>query len=139
MDRKTTTPAYAELSIPELLRQLSGDTATLVRQEMLLARAELTEKGKQAGVSVGAFGASAILALGAFGALTATLILLLSLVLQPWAAALIVTLAYGAAAFVSARLGKKKLDEMATPVPQETVESVKDDVAAVRSGIARGR
>ena len=139
MDRNTTQPPqFADLPLPELLRQLSSDTATLVRQEVQLARAELTETGKKAAKSATGFGAAAIFGLGAFGALTATLIALIALALPLWVAALIVTIVYGLVAFVAAMSGKKALADVAPPVPQ-TVASVKEDVDAVRAGVARGR
>lgn len=139
MDRNAThQPTYAELSLPELLRQLSSDTATLVRQEVELARAELTATGKKAARSGVDFGAAAIFGLGAFGALTATLIAAIALALPVWVAALIVTIVYGIVAAVAAMQGKKALADVAPPVPQ-TVETLRDDVAAVRAGVARGR
>ncbi|MDQ2857815.1 MAG: phage holin family protein [Candidatus Eremiobacteraeota bacterium] len=140
MDRKGDAPAYADLPLPELLRQLSTDTATLVRQEMQLARAEITQKGKQAQSSVTGFGTAALAGLGAFGALTTFLIALLADWLQRvWLAALIVAVIYGVVAFVAARSGKKALEEVGSPIPTQTVETVKEDVDAVRAGVRRAR
>ncbi|GAC1312115.1 MAG: phage holin family protein [Vulcanimicrobiaceae bacterium] len=131
-------PPYAERSLPDLLRQLSTDTATLVRQEVQLARAELEETGKKAAKSGVGFGAAAIFGLGAFGALTTTLIAVIALALPVWVAALTVTVIYGVVAFVAALSGKKALADVAPPVPQ-TIATIKEDVAAVRAGAARGR
>jgi hypothetical protein len=115
-------------SIPELLRDLSSETATLVRQEMQLARAELAEKAKPVGASVASFGGTAILGLGAFGAATTFLIAVLALVLPIWGAALIVAIVYGVAAFVLAQIGKRKLREAEpTQIPQ-TTQTIKDDI-----------
>jgi len=139
MDRKGDVPEYANLPLPELLRQLSTDTATLVRQEMQLARAEITQKGKQAQSSLTGFGTAALAGLGAFGALTAFFIALLALWMPVWLAALIVTVIYGVVAFVAARSGKKALEEVGSPVPTQTVETVKEDVDAVRAGVRRAR
>lgn len=133
-----TPPPYADLSLPDLLRQLSSDTATLVRQEVQLARAELSETGKKAGKSAAGFGTAAIFGLGAFGALTTTLIAVIALALPVWVAALIVTVVYAIVAFVGAQSGKKALTDAAPTVPQ-TVATVKEDVEAVRAGVARGR
>jgi uncharacterized membrane protein YqjE len=132
-------PQLADKAIPELLRQLSADTATLVRQEMQLARAELAEKGKKAGASAGLFGGSAVFGLAAFGALTITLIAVLALVIPIWAAALIVAVLYGVIAAVAALLGKSSLKKVGTPVPERAVESIKQDVTTVREGAQRGR
>lgn len=138
MDRKPPPP-YAEASLPDLLRQLSTETATLVRQEIALARVELTDKGKKAGAAGGLFGTAAVAGLGALGAFTALLIALLALVVPVWAAALIVTVLYGIVAAVAALGGKQKLDALAPPVPEQTMQSVQEDVAAVSAGVRRAR
>jgi hypothetical protein len=115
-------------SIPELLRDLCNETATLVRQEMQLARAELAEKAKPVGASAASFGGTAILGLGAFGAATTFLIAVLALIVPVWAAALIVAVVYGVAAFILVQIGKRKLREAEpTEVPQ-TTQTIKDDI-----------
>ena len=116
-----------ERPLPELLKQLSQETATLVRQEMELAKAELRESGKKAGVGVGLFGAAGITGLLTLMALTATVILVLNIWLPAWAAALVVTVIYAAAAAVLALQGKEKVSE-ATPPAEQTVETVKEDI-----------
>ncbi len=125
------SPASDDLrdaSFGELVKQLSSDTSTLIRQEMALARAEIKETGKKAGVGAGMFGAAGLLGLGAFGALTACFIALLATALDhTWLAALIVALVYGAIAGVLALQGKNKIQEATPPAPQ-TVETVKEDV-----------
>ena len=114
--------------IGELLKQLSEETTTLVRKELDLAKAEMAEKGKQAGKGAGMFGAAGIIGLLALGALTAFFILLLDGVLPNWAAALIVAAVYAAIAGVLALTGKKNVKD-ATPVkPEQTVETIKEDV-----------
>jgi MFS family permease len=115
--------------IGDLLKQLSEQTSNLVRQELELARAELTQKGKQAGLGAGLVGAAGITGLLALGALTACLILLLATFLKPWIAALIVAAALGAVAGVLALTGKGRIQEAAPPVPEQTVDTVKEDVA----------
>jgi len=124
--------ASSDASIGELLKRLSEETATLVRQEMQLARAELVEKGKQAGKGAGLLGASTLLALGAFGALTAMLIALIALALPVWASALIVAIVYGIAAALAAANGKKKIEAAIPPVPQ-TTETLKEDARWVKT------
>ena len=115
-------------SIPELLKSLSNETTTLVKQELDLAKAEMAEKGKQAGKGAGMFGGAGLLGLGAFGAFTAFLIALLqTAVNHTWLAALIVTAVYGAIAAVLALQGKNKIQEATPPAPQ-TVETLKEDV-----------
>jgi len=114
--------------LADLLRQLSQETATLVRQEIELAKAEVTQKGKTAGVGVGIVGAAGVVALLALGALTACLVLVLDIWMPAWAAALIVAVVLGgAAAFLGLR-GKEKVQEAGAPVPEQTVETVKEDI-----------
>ena len=75
----------------ELLKQLSDQSTTLVRQEIELAKLEVREKGKKAGLGAGMFGGAGLFGLYAVGALTATIILALATFLPGWVAALIVT------------------------------------------------
>jgi uncharacterized membrane protein YqjE len=122
-------PAQADQSIPDLLKQLSEQTQTLVRQELDLARAELTEKGKSAGRGAGMFGGAGLFGFFAFAGLTAMLIALLATAVDHVRlAALIVTVAYAAIAGVLALRGKKEIQDATPPKPEQTVESVKEDV-----------
>ncbi|HEU5141997.1 MAG TPA: phage holin family protein [Solirubrobacterales bacterium] len=126
-------------STGELLKQLSEKSSELVRQELELAKAELTEKGKQAGKGAGILGAAGVVGLLAAGALTAFLILLLSEAMDGWVAALIVTVVYGAAAAILGLMGRTRVKEGMPPAPEQTVESVKEDVqwAKTRARSAR--
>jgi hypothetical protein len=115
--------------IGELLKQLSQETSTLVKQELDLAKAEMTQKGKDAGVGAGFIGAGALFAMGTFGAVTACLIALLATALDHvWLAALLVAVVYGAVAGILAIQGKDKIQEAAPAAPEQTVETVKEDV-----------
>ena len=76
-DAVNTTTDARERPIGELVKDLSSQTSTLVRQEIELARAELQQKGKLAGKGAGMLGGAVIAALLALGALTAGLIALL--------------------------------------------------------------
>jgi uncharacterized membrane protein YqjE len=117
-----------ERPLPELMKQLAEGTTTLVRQEIELAKVELSEKGRIAGQAAGLLGAAAVIALLAGGALTACIILLLNLVLDAWVAALIVGVMYAIAAAVIGLRGKQRLEAAKPPVPEQTVETVKEDV-----------
>jgi hypothetical protein len=112
----------------ELVKQLTNQVSTLVRQEVELAKAEATEKGKKAGVGAGMFGGAGVAGLLMLGSLTAFLILVLALAIPAWASALLVTLLWGAVAGVLALQGRNKMREMGKPVPEKTVETVKEDV-----------
>ena len=110
------------------MNELAQQTSTLVRQELALARAELTEKGRTAGVGVGLIGGGGGLALFAFGALTAAVILLLDKAMAAWLAALLLAVVYAAIAAVLALRGKERIAESTPPVPEQTVETLKEDV-----------
>jgi len=113
----------------ELLKELSDQTTTLAKQEVELAKAELTEKGKQAGKGAGMFGGAGLFGVTAFLALTACVIALLATALDHvWLAALIVAVVYAAVAGVLAMTGKQKVQEAAPLVPEQAKESVKEDV-----------
>ena len=114
--------------VGELLKQLAQETTTLVRQELELAKAEVSEKGKKAGLGIGILGAAGVVALLALGALTAFFILALDGVMPAWLAALIVALVYGAIAGVLALMGRERVQEVGKPIPEQTVETVKEDV-----------
>ena len=112
----------------ELVKQLSAQVSTLVRQEVELAKAEAAEKGKKAGVGAGMFGGAGVAAMLMLGSLTAFLIIVLALAIPAWASALLVTVLWAAIAGVLALQARHKLREVGKPVPEKTVETVKEDV-----------
>jgi uncharacterized membrane protein YqjE len=120
-------------STGDLVRQLSEQTTTLVRKEIELARAELTEKGKVAGQSAGMFGGAAVVGLLALGTLTVLILALLDKAMELWVAALIVTVVYGAVAAVLAMTGRDRVKQGMPPAPEQTVETVKEDVQWAKS------
>jgi uncharacterized membrane protein YqjE len=111
----------------ELVKDLASQTSTLVRQEIQLAQAEVTQKGKVAGKGAGMLAGAGVAALLGLGALTALLIIVLDSFMPLWLAALIVTLLWFAVAAVLAMSGKKALQAATPPAPQ-TVETVKEDI-----------
>ena len=117
-----------EQPVADVVKQLSEDVSTLVRQELRLAQAELSEKGKKAGLGLGMFGGAGIVAMLALGALTACLIAALATAMETWLAALIVTVLFAAVAAVLALVGRDRVTEAAPPVPEQTLETVKEDV-----------
>src|SRR5919107_2303286 len=115
-------------SLGELVQDLSQQTSTLIRQEMRLAQAELTEKGRHAGKGAGMFGGAGVVALYGVGALVAAAILGLATVLEPWIAAAAIGLLLLLVAGILALTGKKELDEAGPPKPELAIESVQRDV-----------
>jgi hypothetical protein len=128
MSGHTTDNDLREQPIGDLLKQLSQETTTLVRQELELAKAEMAEKGKQAGIGAGMFGGAGLVGLLALGALTACLIAALATGMAVWLAALVVAIAYGAVAAVLALMGRQKTREATPPAPEQAIESTKEDV-----------
>jgi len=126
-------------SVADLLRQASDQTATLVRQELELAKAELTVKGKRVGLGAGMFGGAGLFGVYAFGALTAAIILALSLAMTGWLAGLIVAVVYGAIAGGLALQGKSNVKAGTPPVPEQLVQSMKADLASTKQHAREGR
>jgi uncharacterized membrane protein YqjE len=125
--------------IGDLLKQLSQQTTTLVRQELELAKTEVSEKGKKAGAGAGMFGGAGVAAMLGLGALTAGAITLLDNAMSTQLAALILSVAWFAVAGVLALKGRNKVREATPPVPEQATESVKEDVqwAKTRAQSAR--
>lgn len=134
-----TENGLRERPIGEVAKSLTSDLSLLLRQEIELAKAEMAEKGRTAAPGLGMFGGAGIVALCASGALTAFLILVLSTFLPDWAAALIVGAALAAVAYVLVRQGKERVADAGAPVPEQTIETVKEDVewAKTRASSAR--
>jgi hypothetical protein len=128
-----------ERPLGDLVKQLGTQTSTLVRQEIDLAKAELSDKGRVAGEGARLLGGAAVVGLMAAGALTATLILALSEAIDSWLAALIVTVVMAAIAAVLALQGRNRIRAASPAVPEQTVETVKEDVewAKTRTPSAR--
>ena len=126
-------------STADLVRQLSEQVSTLVRDDLALARAEMTEKGKRAGKGAGLLGAGGVLAMYGLGALLVTIGALLALAMPVWLAALIVTVVLFAAAGVLALVGRNEVKRAAPPVPERAKENVQADVDAVRNAVREGR
>jgi uncharacterized membrane protein YqjE len=126
-------------STSELVQRASEQITRLVRDEIALAKVELAEKGKHAGIGVGLFGGGGVLALYGAGAAIATLIIVLDLFLPLWLAALIVTVVLFAIAGILALLGKRQVTKAAPAEPKEAVASVKADVDQVKHAVKAGR
>ncbi|HEV2755950.1 MAG TPA: phage holin family protein [Actinomycetota bacterium] len=138
MRSDTTSQDPRDKSLGELLGELSQETATLVRQEVDLAKAELSQKAKAGGQAAGMFGGAAFAGLLAAATFTAFLILVLAEIMPAWVAALVITLVYaGVAAFLALR-GKEKAKALAPPVPEQTVETVKEDVEWAKTRMTSG-
>ncbi len=124
-------------STAELVRQMSEQVSRLIRDELRLARIELAEKGRRAGIGAGLFGAAGMLALLAAGSFVAAAILLLALVTPAWLAAVIVGAALLAVAGLVGLIGKRRVAEAAPPIPDMAIESVRTDVDMLKERVRR--
>ena len=131
--------ATSNASASELVKQLSEQTSRLVQQEMELAKAELSVKGKQVGIGAGLFGGAGVFGLYALGALTAAAIAGLGEAVAVWLAAVIVAVLWAAVAGVMALVGKGRVEAGTPPVPEQTVDSTKEDVRWAKESAQRGR
>src|SRR6266508_6650439 len=130
--------ALSDRSTAELVKLAAEQISTLVRDELRLAQAELTEKGRHAGLGAGLFGGGGLLAAYGLGALVATLVLALDLVMAAWLATLIVALLLFAVAAVLALVGRSQVKQAVPPVPESAVQGVKADIETV-TGAVRDR
>ena len=125
-------PVLPQPTLGALAHDLSQQIPDLIRSEMRLAQAELTEKGKKAGLGLGMFGAAGILGLFGLACLLATAIIALSHALPDWLSALLVSVIVLAAAGAVALAGKQKVSAATPPKPERAIEGLKDDVATVK-------
>lgn len=126
-------------SVPELIRELAQETGTLVRQELQLARAEIATSTKRAGIGIGEIGGAAILGLLALGALTTAAIAALALALPVWAAALVVAGVESGGAALLGLSGRSQVAAGIPPKPEQTIETVKEDVEWAKTRISSGK
>jgi uncharacterized membrane protein YqjE len=123
----------------ELVKQLSDQTTALVRAEVELAKAELSEKGKKAGMGAGMFGGAGLFGVFGFAALTTAFIAALDLAMATWLAALIVAVVYFAIAGIAALMGKKKVEQATPLAPQQAIDTTKADVEVAKARVKEAR
>jgi uncharacterized membrane protein YqjE len=113
-------------SIGELFSELASETGLLIRQEVALAKVELTQKATRVGRNVGYLVLGGAVAYAALLALLASIVILLANVMSWWVAALVVAVLVGiiAAVLISKALAALKNTDVA---PRQTVETLKED------------
>jgi hypothetical protein len=132
-----TTVDPADASTADLVRLAAEQISRLVRDELQLARTEMTVKARRFGTGAGLFGVAGVVALYGIGVLIATLVLLLALVLPAWAAALIVAVVLFAAAGIMALIGRGEFRRGTPPAPEQALDSVKADVQTVTEAVRK--
>lgn len=128
-----------ERPLGEVASELTRDLGLLVRQEVELAKAEMREKGRTALPGIGMIGGAGAVALCAAGATTAFLILALATFLDSWLAALLVAVLLSATAAVLALAGKERVEEVGSPLPEETIDNVKEDAQWLKEQASSAR
>ncbi|MFG2985499.1 phage holin family protein [Streptomyces sp. NPDC048258] len=126
-----------EESVAELVSKASQQLSQLVRDELRLAQAEMTQKGRRFGLGGGLLGGAGVVALLAAQSLVAAAIAALALVVPVWGAALI---AAGALLLLAAALGsvgRRKVRQAGPPVPAQAIESVRADIAEIKERVHR--
>ncbi|MFG3493473.1 phage holin family protein [Streptomyces sp. NPDC047928] len=126
-----------EPSVGELVKQASEQLSDLVKVEMRTAQAELAQKGRRAGVGGGLLGAATAVGYIGLMALAGTLVALLALALEVWAAALIVTGVLFVVAAVLALAGRAQLKRAVPPLPERAVDSIRSDVDEIKEKVHR--
>ena len=124
-----------ERPLGELFSDLVTETTTLVRNEVALAKVEITQKATKVGRNIGSLVVGGAIAYAALLALGAATIMLLSRAMPNWVAALIVGLIVGGVAWlmISKAITELKRTEL---TPQETVESLKEDAQWIKDQIS---
>jgi uncharacterized membrane protein YqjE len=135
----TSSGSTNEQSMSELMNQVTTQVSTLVRDELALAKLELAEKGKRAGLGGGLLGGAAVLALYGLGLLLTLAVVALDLVWPLWLAVLVVMVVVFLAAGVTALMGRQQLKAATPPVPSDAIASVEADVQTVKTAVRDGR
>ena len=115
-----------ERSVGELFSQLAGDSASLIRQEVRLAKIELGQKAAQAGKQLGLVAVGGGVAYAGVLAIVAGLIVLLGQYLPMWLAAFIVGIVIAGGGYYIVREQLAALTHL-DPTPMATVETLKKD------------
>jgi Flp pilus assembly protein TadB len=123
-----------ERSFGDLFRQLTQDLSTLMRQEVMLAKTELSQKASEAGKDVGLLAAGGAIAYAGFLVILAGVVLALGLVLPWWASALIVGVVVAAIGYFLIRKGQTALKQ-ADLTPKQTIETLKEDQQWVKEQV----
>ena len=129
------TPAHRAQDDPTLgglVHDLTQQVPELIRSELRLAQAEMTEKGKRAGIGIGMFSAAGLLAFFGLACVVAAAVLGLAHGLPDWLSAVIVAVVLFVGAAVVGLVGKKEVQQATPPAPEHAIEGVKEDIAVVK-------
>jgi tetrahydromethanopterin S-methyltransferase subunit G len=127
-----------ERSLGELFGDLARETGTLVRQEVQLAKTEMSQNASRVGRDIGFLAVGGLVAYaGVLGILAAIILGLVAAGLEPWLAALIVGVFVTLAGYLLVRRGLDALKHQEL-APRQTVESLKEDAQWAKQQIKEG-
>ncbi len=126
------TPIGGERTFAEVIQDIIGNFQEMIRSEVRLAKAETKEEVTKATRAGTALISGGVLALYGLGFLLLTIVYALTLVLEPWAAALIVGGALMIIAVILINVGRNRLKRV-HPVPERTIQTAKESVQWMRS------
>jgi len=132
VEKDPGTTDLAEPTLGAIVHSLSQQIPELIRAELRLAQAEMTEKGKRAGLGIGMFSAAGLLGFLGLCCIVAAAILGLAHGIPDWLSALIVAFVLLAGGGVVALVGKKEVQEATPPTPERAIQGVKEDIAVVK-------
>lgn len=118
----------------ELFSDLANETSSLVRNEVSLAKIELTQKATEIGKNIGFLAIGGAVAYAAFLALGAAIIMLLAKAIPAWAAALIIGVLVAATAWLLIQSALSKLQRTEL-TPEQTVETLKEDAQWIKEQV----
>jgi len=121
-----THPDVSDRSLGDIVGKITSDFSTLMRQEVQLAKAEMTAEAKKAGQAGGMLGGAGVLGHLALVFASLTLMFLLDKVMDIALAAFLVTLLWAIVAGILASIGRKRLKQVNLK-PEQTIETLKED------------
>jgi hypothetical protein len=130
-------PDVSDKTTAQLVNDVTRLVPQLAREEIALAKAELVQKGKHAGIGGGLFGAAGITALFGVGVLITAAVIGLAEAVPAWASALIIAAVLLIVAGVLALIGRSQVRQATPPVPALAVDSTKHDIEAVKESARR--
>lgn len=132
----TKTKPVERRSLAELVAALPGLVKQLIRDELERLKHDLTSGLAKIGVGIGLFVGAALFAFFAVATLIAAAVLGLATVLPAWLSALIIAVALLVLAAILALVGKNSVQKGIPPVPEESIDSLKRDLNAIK-GLGR--
>ena len=129
----TSPQESPERTIGQLVADATHDVSTIVRNEIALAKAEVTADVKKAGQGAGMFAGAAFVGLLGLIFLFHTIVAVLDIWLPEWAGYLITTALLFVVAGVLALVGRSSM-KMMKGKPERTIKNAQETFEAIKSG-----